>query len=77
MRFQTLYEGRWIFAIVIALGVIGGALGWLWLVILSALLVLFCINFFRDPDHAIIDTKMDHSLEVGKAGSVRYHVPPK
>jgi phosphatidylserine decarboxylase len=53
MRFQTLYEGRWIFAIVIALGVIGGALGWLWLVILSALLVLFCINFFRDPDRAV------------------------
>jgi len=53
MRFQTLYEGRWIFAIIIALGVIGGALGWLWLVILSALLVLFCINFFRDPDRAV------------------------
>jgi 5,5'-dehydrodivanillate O-demethylase len=34
------------------------------------------MNVFRDPDHAIIDTKMDHSLEVGKAGSVRYHVPP-
>lgn len=53
MRFQTLYEGRWIFAIVIALGVIGGVLGWLWLVILSALLVLFCINFFRDPDRVV------------------------
>jgi phosphatidylserine decarboxylase len=53
MRFQTLYEGRWIFAIVIALGVIGGALGWLWLVILSVLLTLFCINFFRDPDRVI------------------------
>jgi len=35
------------------------------------------MNVFRDPDHAIIDTRMDHSLEVGKAGSVRYHVPPK
>lgn len=53
MRFQTLYEGRWIFAIVIALGVIGGVLGWLWLVILSALLLLFCINFFRDPDRVV------------------------
>lgn len=53
MRFQTLYEGRWIFAVVIALGIIGGALGWLWLVVLSALLVLFCINFFRDPDRPI------------------------
>ena len=35
------------------------------------------INVFRDPDHPIIDTKLDESLEVGRAGSVRYHVPPK
>jgi 5,5'-dehydrodivanillate O-demethylase len=35
------------------------------------------MNVFRDPNHAIIDTKMDESLEVGKAGSVTYHVPPK
>jgi 5,5'-dehydrodivanillate O-demethylase len=34
------------------------------------------MNVFRDPDHAIIDTQMESSLEVGKAGSVRYHVPP-
>jgi hypothetical protein len=34
------------------------------------------INVMRDPNHAIIDTKMDESLEAGKAGSVRYHVPP-
>jgi len=34
------------------------------------------MNVMRDPDHAIIDTKMDESLDVGKAGSVRYHVPP-
>jgi len=35
------------------------------------------MNVFRDPNHPIIDTKMDHSLEVAKAGSVTYHVPPK
>jgi len=34
------------------------------------------MNVFRDPNHPIIDTNMDHSLEVGKAGSVRYHLPP-
>jgi 5,5'-dehydrodivanillate O-demethylase len=34
------------------------------------------MNVMRDPDHAIIDTKMDESLHAGKAGSVRYHVPP-
>jgi 5,5'-dehydrodivanillate O-demethylase len=35
------------------------------------------MNVFRDPNHPIIDTQIDKSLEVGKAGSVRYHVPPK
>jgi 5,5'-dehydrodivanillate O-demethylase len=34
------------------------------------------MNVFRDPNHAIIDTNMDRSLEVGRAGSVRYHLPP-
>ena len=34
------------------------------------------INVFRDPNTPIIDTNMDRSLEVGKAGSVRYHMPP-
>lgn len=34
------------------------------------------MNVFRDPDHPIIDTMMDSSLETGRAGSVRYHVPP-
>jgi 5,5'-dehydrodivanillate O-demethylase oxygenase subunit len=34
------------------------------------------INVFRDSNHPIIDTKMDESLHVGKAGSVRYHLPP-
>src|SRR6187402_2644211 len=53
MRFQTLFEGRWIFAVVLALGVIGGVRGWLWLDIIAALLLIFCINFFRDPDRPI------------------------
>ena len=49
MRFQTLYEGRWIFCVLILLAVV------LWLVkpplvVVPALLILFCINFFRDPD---------------------------
>ena len=34
------------------------------------------MNVFRDPNHPIIDTHMDRSLEVGRAGSVRYHMPP-
>jgi len=49
MRFQTLYEGRWIFAVLIALAAV------LWLVnpvllVVPGLLILFCISFFRDPD---------------------------
>ena len=53
MRFQTLYEGRWIFAVILALGAVGLFLGWLWLVVFAAVLVIFCVNFFRDPDREI------------------------
>jgi 5,5'-dehydrodivanillate O-demethylase len=35
------------------------------------------INFLRDPNHPIIDTKLEKSLHVGKAGSVTYHMPPR
>ena len=52
MRFQTIFEGRWIFAVVLLLGIVGLALGWTWLVVLALLLLLFCINFFRDPDRS-------------------------
>ena len=50
MRIQTLYEGRWIFAVIIGLAVLAAWLGWTWLVMVAALLLAFCINFFRDPD---------------------------
>ncbi len=53
MRFQTLLEGRWIFAVVLALGAVGFALGWAWLIVIAALLVIFCLNFFRDPDRPV------------------------
>jgi phosphatidylserine decarboxylase len=53
MRLQTLYEGRWIFAVLLLLSALGGWLGWTWLVIVAALLILFCINFFRDPERAV------------------------
>ena len=52
MRFQTLYEGRWIFAVLILLGIVA----WFtkpWLVVVPILLVLFCVNFFRDPARTI------------------------
>ncbi len=52
MRFQTLYEGRWIFAVLLVVLVLAAALHWIWLAILALLLIAFCINFFRDPDRA-------------------------
>jgi 5,5'-dehydrodivanillate O-demethylase len=33
------------------------------------------MNVMRDPEHAIIDTKMEASLLVEKTGSVTYHLP--
>jgi 5,5'-dehydrodivanillate O-demethylase len=33
------------------------------------------MNVIRDPDHSIIDTKMEESLLAEKAGSVTYHLP--
>jgi len=53
MRFQTLYEGRHIFAVILALGAAAAVMGWTWLVVLGGLLVVFCINFFRDPEREI------------------------
>jgi phosphatidylserine decarboxylase len=50
MRFQTLWEGRAIFAMVLALGAAGYALHWPWLVALAAGAFCFCLNFFRDPE---------------------------
>ena len=33
------------------------------------------MNVIRDPDHSIIDTKLDESIRAEKAGSVAYHLP--
>src|SRR5437868_6688227 len=52
MRFQTLYEGRWIFAILTILGLVS----WLvtpWLSVLFLLLILYTLAFFRDPDRVV------------------------
>jgi phosphatidylserine decarboxylase len=52
MRFQTLYEGRWIFAVLLAVFAAAIVLNWIWLAVLAGLLIVFCLNFFRDPDRA-------------------------
>lgn len=53
MRFQTLFEGRLIFIILFLLTGVGFWMEWYLLVLLGLLGVVFCINFFRDPDRAV------------------------
>jgi phosphatidylserine decarboxylase len=53
MRFQTLYEGRYIFAVLILAATASAWLGWWLVVFVFALLILFCLNFFRDPEREI------------------------
>ena len=52
MRWQTLYEARWIFAVLIALAAVS-ALITPWLSLLWVLLILYTFYFFRDPDRAV------------------------
>ena len=74
MRFQTLYEGRHIFAVLFALLVAATVVHWWWLVVLAGLLILFCVNFFRDPDRdipagddVVVAAADGHVAEVGEA----------
>jgi phosphatidylserine decarboxylase len=53
MRFQTLFEGRLIFAAILILAAVGQVTHQTWLLILSGLLFLFCMNFFRDPQRDV------------------------
>jgi len=48
MRSQTLYEARWIFAL-LALLAIASALFFPWLLLLVAILTVYVFWFFRDP----------------------------
>ncbi len=49
MRFETLREARWIFAVVIVLTALSAILvPWLW--ILGVLFIFYVFYFFRDPD---------------------------
>jgi phosphatidylserine decarboxylase len=48
MRFQTLYEARWIFAVLLVIAVLS-ALFLPWFLILIGLLVVYVFWFFRDP----------------------------
>jgi len=52
MRFQTLFEARWIFLVLLLLG----ALSWLltpWLALFFLVLIGYTFVFFRDPDRTV------------------------
>lgn len=49
MRWQTLYEGRWIFLILVVLA-IGSFFLWRWLPVIFFLLIAYTFAFFRDPE---------------------------
>jgi phosphatidylserine decarboxylase len=48
MRFQTLYEARWIFAVLALLGVASAFVS-IWLLLPVLLLTIYAFWFFRDP----------------------------
>ncbi len=66
MRRQTLYEGRWIFAILLILAMLS-SLVTLWLSLLFLALILYTFAFFRDPDRV---TPGDPDLVVAAADGV-------
>jgi phosphatidylserine decarboxylase len=51
MRAQTLYEGRWIFAVLLILIFAAAMISW-WLSLIFVALFLYTSAFFRDPDRA-------------------------
>ena len=51
MRFQTLYEARWIFLVLALLGVVSLFISW-WLLLPVLLLIVYTFAFFRDPERA-------------------------
>jgi phosphatidylserine decarboxylase len=49
MRWQTLFEARWIFAVLLVLGIIGLFVS-SWLTLVCLLLIIYVFIFFRDPE---------------------------
>lgn len=49
MRWQTLYEGRWIFLILVIFAISSFFL-WRWLPVIFLLLIAYTFAFFRDPE---------------------------
>ncbi len=53
MRWQTLYEARWILAVLMVPLGLGLYFRQHWLTVLCTLVLAFVFNFFRDPDRPI------------------------
>ena len=51
MRFQTLFEGRWIFAILLILAITSAFFSW-WLSLVFVALIFYTLAFFRDPNRS-------------------------
>src|SRR5438034_9022576 len=69
MRFRTLFEGRWIFAILLILAIGSALISW-WLALFFVALILYTIAFFRDPNRA---DPADHCAVVAAAdGTMAY-----
>lgn len=74
MKWQTLYEARWIFAVILALGVIFYFVS-PWLLLLTAGLILFVLYFFRDPSR-VIPTDADAIISPadGKVADISHNI---
>ena len=66
MRWQTLYEARWIFAVLVVLAVAGFFIH-PWVALLFVLLILYTFYFFRDPERV---TPADDNVVVAAADGV-------
>ena len=52
MRFQTLYEARWIFAVLVILGIAAYFVS-VWVFLTIVLFFFYVISFFRDPERVV------------------------
>ena len=66
MRFQTLLEARWIFAVLALFAIASAFLSW-WLTLLFLALIAYTFVFFRDPDRV---TPADADAVVAAADGV-------
>ena len=66
MRWQTLYEARWIFTVLVILAVVSFFIH-PWIALLWVLLIAYTFYFFRDPERAV---PTDENVVVAAADGV-------